>query len=1423
MKSCLTAIIVLIHWIFFTGLSHAQPSQAISHQTILFGTDGLSGKVYDSISKDAIIGATVTQYFIPTTPYAATKTDSTGMYGFYPHLFDIFSVTAKNYYPVSITLSENNNCQFFNIAMLPDSNHFIQLTDSLTIYADDIDTIDPDHYALSGDVNINKLLYFTSNVYVDQRPPYHVLPNISGNCNFIGNNIRGENIPITNDSHYFNFKAEDEKLLIRDWGSLKTVEWGLCGFNFFIPSFKLARNGDSLEIQALIDFPFPFNVFLSKGADYFEAGNLNALQELSFSALVSKMTGINYSGSVQDLEIEFPFVKLSEIELSFNTLENSIGGGLMMELPDRFKKGFSSNIPGKKPLLDKLGFNVELKDAALEELQLKVGSNIPLLGSGIMLKEVKGGITEFTDPENWMISLHCGLELGPDLLGFGPPVTFEDVGFSFHPWTYIEGEGNMKIFDKEVFGTKLAYDNDLMAFGFEANVQFGGILDGTLKMTASLDLLSGEGNMLLSLPSDPDNLFMNTFFKDYIGQTLGTANVKLQNSTFFGQGMVGDYALGFKVDYTGYPGLFSIDLFSGNELSMNQSGGGGIKWMGYKQGKSSVSFDLRENTRQLLLAASDTIDNFPVDFYLTDPSGDTVTNTTNGIKYYHSSDQAIMIIEYPEKGQWNFIALDSLDVKMVAFVSDPQPSVLLKLNPGNGLNPNGIRISLADYNDTMDVRVYYDTDSLHFNGKLIQEFQVINNATVDLSWQTDSIGEGKYYVYCIVDDGDNLPLWQYASGSVMIERNNMIPIPQNVSISYTSDTLIVQWEEPIPTNFPITLLDVLDVSTGITVEKTIVDTNRALLNSLQQGKTYAISCRFADSAWNSGDPSETFYYTLVNDSVNSSPYFAFEQQPMIFYEGLSGEIPLSAYDADGDNLVFNIAGDSLGIIIIDSTLNWAPQTGDEGIYSMMLTVSDGVSSDSMCIEIIVLPQEYLEISVSFSTQVLHAGDNTFIKIVKPLANIAEVPYSLKNLRTDDSLQLIAKKVSTKEYMDVFNQESNLYAELGLEHGDTLALHYWDSSNLFTAFAVFDSIAQYADTVKPSPVLDLQAIVIPGDKAWIKWTSGGDDGLNGKAFKYDLRYSSSPITTFSDYLVANLITGLPIPGEPGTTDSVLINLNELNAYQATANVYLCMRAEDEMMNYSDLSNNIKISKPLDINIICQLEDETTYDGIVINLSGTDSVNSTNYTDTTGAAGQVIFHSAPCGQYSITLEKSDYVTILDTLLITPDSQSFTYLLFKSNKIREIHGSVNYDNLDQSPLSNVRLFLRSTENIIVDSTLTSDEGIFVMYAPMGDYHITASCDKTPGGYNAIDGLRIIRHFTVLQLLTGLGLEAGDVNNNGALNAVDGLQVIQRFAGYMTGFNSGDWFFEQPLFVVPAEGVPWIQIKGICYGDVNGSFIIE
>ncbi len=116
-----------------------------------------------------------------------------------------------------------------------------------------------------------------------------------------------------------------------------------------------------------------------------------------------------------------------------------------------------------------------------------------------------------------------------------------------------------------------------------------------------------------------------------------------------------------------------------------------------------------------------------------------------------------------------------------------------------------------------------------------------------------------------------------------------------------------------------------------------------------------------------------------------------------------------------------------------------------------------------------------------------------------------------------------------------------------------------------------------DPTPPAAVTDLAASVVSGSRmVTVTWTATGDDGAAGTALRYDLRYSTDPITDMASFDAATAVTGLPDPQPAGSAEQFTITTL---APGVTYN--LAIIAYDKGENPSPLSNVVSITTAADI--------------------------------------------------------------------------------------------------------------------------------------------------------------------------------------------------------------------------------------------------
>ena len=88
------------------------------------------------------------------------------------------------------------------------------------------------------------------------------------------------------------------------------------------------------------------------------------------------------------------------------------------------------------------------------------------------------------------------------------------------------------------------------------------------------------------------------------------------------------------------------------------------------------------------------------------------------------------------------------------------------------------------------------------------------------------------------------------------------------------------------------------------------------------------------------------------------------------------------------------------------------------------------------------------------------------------------------------------------------------------------------------------------------------------------------------------------------------------------------------------------------------------------------------------------------------------------------------------------------------------------------------RESDGVLVAAASSNAQGYFsVAGLETGTYKVRASAYSSPAGVNGTDALLVARHFARSASLSGLPLEAADVNGNRVVNATDALQIALCF----------------------------------------------
>lgn len=157
-----------------------------------------------------------------------------------------------------------------------------------------------------------------------------------------------------------------------------------------------------------------------------------------------------------------------------------------------------------------------------------------------------------------------------------------------------------------------------------------------------------------------------------------------------------------------------------------------------------------------------------------------------------------------------------------------------------------------------------------------------------------------------------------------------------------------------------------------------------------------------------------------------------------------------------------------------------------------------------------------------------------------------------------------------------------------------------------------------------------------------------------------------------------------------------------------------------------------------------------------------------------------------------------------------------------IYTLSGVLTYDNSQNTVLGKVLIKIKNIEGTYSDTNTTDAKGNFIFKNLINDsYQLIPQISKTWGGVDPTDALIVDRYYIgSYSFKDNLLKLASDVNNDTKINPADALIINRRYIGNISSFKAGDWLYEKRTVVVNNSDKTQ-NIKAVCFGDVNGSYI--
>ena len=220
-----------------------------------------------------------------------------------------------------------------------------------------------------------------------------------------------------------------------------------------------------------------------------------------------------------------------------------------------------------------------------------------------------------------------------------------------------------------------------------------------------------------------------------------------------------------------------------------------------------------------------------------------------------------------------------------------------------------------------------------------------------------------------------------------------------------------------------------------------------------------------------------------------------------------------------------------------------------------------------------------------------------------------------------------------------------------------------------------------DNTPPNAVTDLATGAVTEHSVFLSWTAPGDDGDQGTATQYDIRYSTGPINNDDDFAAATEVTGEPIPKAAGSQETF-----EVTGLLSGTAYNFAIKTLDDGFNSSGRSNTVGATT---------VEGETDPPAAVTDLTAIASTGNTITITWTAVGDDGLVGTA--SSYEIRYSTNAIVTNDDFIAATPaigeptpapsgTQETFIITGLQMETLYYIAMRVLDDELNASPLSNV-----------------------------------------------------------------------------------------------------------------------------------------
>lgn len=876
----------------------------------------------------------------------------------------------------------------------------------ITFYANDISTEDEILYSLSGDVNINNLLYFSGDVQANVNTL-----SVTGNGQLVI-----PNVPVIGDypiyTGGFNFGVEDVELNFfgLDEGG-HAVELGKLKVAF--EKLSLLENGVELEGE----------ITLSSQLDHATA-SINKLQ------ITTDGIKLLSTISVRDVAI-YHKIKLDTLGLTFNTIDNIYSGSALVKTP-----------------LFGIGASAVISEGMLESVgaTFQPARPIALGTTGVSISE---GYASVEGLKERPISITLGVDLVPTAQGSTDVVKFDNLQIRYEVPKSFYGSGRLLVFDREMASAYISVVPNKISFGGELNVYdiLLGKLDAALiiiddeiniygYLGATIQWPAGDGFVydliepIMDFPikiAHTDNYLKNNIFAGNMTIVKLNVNYSLEwidgeLNRHLGRGLENWNEKLFDGSFDDYINnkAYITDPLEGKSYLINRyKGKPALKSTsaGLEQG-----FVLNTITPNIIVRvmANEDLPQYSV----TLPNG-VELNNVNGNSFDYSmyvenneKNMTFYSINNPPLGTYTLNINDNgYDYYVDVVGASTSTSLTMDSLELNGTNVE-ISWEALSINENEKLSVFYTTEE-GASGNLIVQGLDINQE--NYTWDISGLPTGNYNVFAAIEQEETVSGLVYAPNMLKLIHESAPEAPVELTGFATDTSMVLSWTPG--TNETNQYL--VYYSEG---ESPDFDDSRLInvgidttfnFTTFNPGNTYYFMVTAVDTAtYLESEGSNKLTLAYASTSINNTPNIDSIDVPDYIFANESVSFRVYASDADNDNQNYSLQDAPFGMdITTNGQIDWTPGEDQVGNHYLTVKISDGTDTDTVRLNITVYDKNNPGIHLTpLSSLYSSYCDKGGIIITDPFAN--------KNKSNIDTVEITISAISTDDMLEIKAAESS---------------------------------------------------------------------------------------------------------------------------------------------------------------------------------------------------------------------------------------------------------------------------------------------------------------------------------------------------------------------------------------------------------------